>query len=172
MECPAIPCNYIIQYNSISPILYFDIELLEYTYVLLIKIRYYLIIICSISLNCIISEADVHDNSTYITLHIRKIIWLLFEKKLLFNTIEASIDLIIYIMWKQKMIQLVKLYPKVDRYQFHWNFIVLANFSFRYLLEWSETGNGTIYVRRARDLVSAHVHNSLERMTEHSRKIR
>lgn len=95
-----------------------------------------------------------------------------YEKKLLFNTIEASIDLIIYIMWKQKMIQLVKLYPKVDRYQFHWNFIVLANFSFRYLLEWSETGNGTIYVRRARDLVSAHVHNSLERMTEHSRKIR
>ena len=95
-----------------------------------------------------------------------------YEKKLLFNTIEASIDLIIYIMWKQKMIQLMKLYPKVDRYQFHWNFIVLANFSFRYLLEWSETGNGTIYVRRARDLVSAHVHNSLERMTEHSRKIR
>lgn len=32
----------------------------------------------------------------------------------------------------------------------NWNFIVLANFSFRYLLEWSETGNRTIYVHRAR----------------------
>lgn len=177
MECPAIPYNYIVHvYNSISPILYFDWIAWTYTYVLLIKIRYYLIIICSISLNCVISETGIcicrilHDNSVTLQRSIFVKLSYFLKKK------NRNINLFLYNVETKKMIQFAKL--NIQKYiiisSVHWNFIVLAsNFPFRYLLEWSGNRKRD-YLRtiRARDLVLVRVHNSLERMTEHSRKIR
>lgn len=152
MECPAIPYNYIVHvYNSISPILYFDWIAWTYTYVLLIKIRYYLIIICSISLNCVISETGIcicrilHDNSVTLQRSIFVKLSYFLKKK------NRNINLFLYNVETKKMIQFAKL--NIQKY------IIISSLEFYCLgfelsvsifirVEWKpETGLFTYYSR-------------------------